>query len=81
KTTADKTKSIGVTWSINKVNEDGSIPDGNEFYITGKGVENGKLTMQAHHLAELNLVGASTSDKVTWWSDSAAVAVSGTGTV
>ncbi len=81
KTTADKTKSIGVTWSINKVNEDGSIPDGNEFYITGKGVENGKLTMQAHHLAELNLVGASTSDKVTWWSDSAAVAVSDTGTV
>ena len=81
KTTADKTKSIGVTWSINKVNEDGSIPDGNEFYITGKGVENGKLTMQAHHLAELNLVGASTSDKVTWWSASAAVAVSGTGTV
>ena len=81
KTTADKTKSIGVTWSINKVNEDGSIPDGNEFYITGKGVENGKLTMQAHHLAELNLVGASTSDKATWWSDSAAVAVSGTGTV
>ena len=81
KTTADKTKSIGVAWSINKVNEDGSIPDGNEFYITGKGVENGKLTMQARHLAELNLVGASTSDKVTWWSDSAAVAVSGTGTV
>ena len=81
KTTADKTKAIGVTWSINKVNEDGSIPDGNEFYITGKGVENGKLTMQARHLAELNLVGAGTSDKVTWWSDSAAVAVSGTGTV
>ena len=81
RTTADKTKSIGVAWSINKVNEDGSIPDGNEFYITGKGVENGKLTMQARHLAELNLVGASTSDKVTWWSDSAAVAVSGTGTV
>ena len=81
KTTADKTKAIGVAWSINKVNEDGSIPDGNEFYITGKGVENGKLTMQARHLAELSLVGAGTSDKVTWWSDSAVVAVSGTGTV
>ena len=42
---------------------------------------NGKLTMQAHHLNELYLVGANTSDKATWWSDSAAIAVSGAGVV
>ncbi|RGJ41947.1 hypothetical protein DXD60_06680 [Bifidobacterium adolescentis] len=81
KATADRTKSLGVAWNTSKVNEDGTIPDDSEISISGKGVVNGKLTMQAHHLNELYLVGANTSDKATWWSDSAAIAVSGAGVV
>ena len=80
RTTADKTKTIGVTWSNNKVNEDGSIPDGSDVSITGPGVEDGKLTLSSGSLVQLSVAG--TSSKVDmWWSDGAAVAVSGAGDV
>ena len=78
KTTADKTKAIGVAWSVSTVNENGVPPV--TLAITGDGVSNGKLTLSAGSLARLSVSG--TSSKVDmWWSDGAAVAVSGTGTV
>ena len=78
KTTADKTKSIGVAWDVATVNENGVPPS--TLAITGDGVVNGKLTLSAGSLAQLSVSG--TSSKVDmWWSDGAAVAVSGTGTV
>ena len=78
KTTADKTKSIGVAWDVATVNENGVPPS--TLAITGDGVVNGKLTLSAGSLAQLSVSG--TSSKVgMWWSDGAAVAVSGTGTV
>ena len=78
KTTADKTKSIGVAWDVATVNENGVPPS--TLAITGDGVVNGKLTLSAGSLAQLSVSG--TSSKVDmWWSDVAAVAVSGTGTV
>ena len=78
KTTADKTKSIGVAWDVATVNENGVPPS--TLAITGDGVVNGKLTLSDGSLAQLSVSG--TSSKVgMWWSDGAAVAVSGTGTV
>ena len=78
RTTADKTKSIGVAWDVATVNENGVPPS--TLAITGDGVVNGKLTLSAGSLAQLSISG--TSSKVDmWWSDGAAVAVSGTGTV
>ena len=78
KTTADKTKAIGVAWSVSTVNENGVPPV--TLAITGDGVSNGKLTLSAGSLAQLAVSG--TSSKVDmWWSDGGAVAVSGTGTV
>ena len=78
KATADKTKAIGVAWSVSTVNENGVPPV--TLAITGDGVSNGKLTLSAGSLAQLAVSG--TSSKVDmWWSDGAAVAVSGTGTV
>ena len=50
------------------------------FAITGDGVSNGKLTIQKGQLANLSVKGA-TGDPDMWWSDGAAVAVSGTGVV
>ena len=78
KTTADKTKTVGVAWDVNTVNEDGTVPV--TFAITGDGVSNGKLTIQKGQLANLSVKGAA-GDPDMWWSDGAAVAVSGTGVV
>ena len=78
KTTADKAKTVGVAWNVNTVNEDGTVPV--TFAITGDGVSNGKLTIQKGQLANLSVKGA-TGDPDMWWSDGAAVAVSGTGVV
>ncbi len=78
KTTADKAKTVGVAWDVNIVNEDGTVPV--TFAITGDGVSNGKLTIQKGQLANLSVKGA-TGDPDMWWSDGAAVAVSGTGVV
>ena len=78
KTTADKAKTVGVAWDVNTVNEDGTVPV--TFAITGDGVSNGKLTIQKGQLANLSVKGA-TGDPDMWWSDGAAVAVSGTGVV
>ena len=83
KSKADKTKALGVSWTSDKVNEDGTIPDDSAISISGKGVADGKLSIQKGNLAELYVIGtqdATPSDAV-WWSDGAAVAVSGTGTV
>ena len=83
KSKADKTKALGVAWTSGKVNEDGTIPDDSAISISGKGVADGKLSIQKGNLAELYVIGtqdATPSDAV-WWSDGAAVAVSGTGTV
>ena len=83
KSKADKTKALGVSWTSGKVNEDGTIPDDSAISISGKGVTDGKLSIQKGNLAELYVIGtqdATPSDAV-WWSDGAAVAVSGTGTV
>ena len=83
KSKADKTKALGVSWTSGKVNEDGTIPDDSAISISGKGVADGKLSIQKGNLAELYVIGtqdATPSDAV-WWSDGAAVAVSGTGTV
>ena len=83
KSKADKTKALGVSWTSGKVNEDGTIPDDSTISISGKGVADGKLSIQKGNLAELYVIGtqdATPSDAV-WWSDGAAVAVSGTGTV
>ena len=83
KSKADKTKELGVSWTSGKVNEDGTIPDDSAISISGKGVADGKLSIQKGNLAELYVIGtqdATPSDAV-WWSDGAAVAVSGTGTV
>ena len=83
KSKADKTKALGVSWTSGKVNEDGTIPDDSAISISGKGVADGKLSIQKGNLAELYVIGtqdAIPSDAV-WWSDGAAVAVSGTGTV
>ena len=83
KSKADKTKALGVSWASGKVNEDGTIPDDSAISISGKGVADGKLSIQKGNLAELYVIGtqdATPSDAV-WWSDGAAVAVSGTGTV
>ena len=83
KSKADKTKALGVSWTSGKVNEDGTIPDDSAISISGKGVAEGKLSIQKGNLAELDVIGtqdATPSDAV-WWSDGAAVAVSGTGTV
>ena len=80
---ADKTKALGVSWTSGKVNEDGTIPDDSAISISGKGVADGKLSIQKGNLAELYVIGtqdATPSDAV-WWSDGAAVTVSGTGTV
>lgn len=65
------------------MNEDGTIPDDSAISISGKGVADGKLSIQKGNLAELYVIGtqdATPSDAV-WWSDGAAVAVSGIGTV
>ena len=78
KTTADKANTVGVAWDVNTVNEDGTVPV--TFAITGDGVSNGKLTIQKGQLANLSVKGA-TGDPDMWWSDGAAVAVSGTGVV
>ena len=78
KTTADKAKTVGVAWDVNTVNEDGTVPV--TFAITGDGVSNGKLTIQKGQLANLSVKGAA-GDPDMWWSDGAAVAVSGTGVV
>ena len=78
KATADKAKTVGVAWDVNTVNEDGTVPV--TFAITGDGVSNGKLTIQKGQLANLSVKGA-TGDPDMWWSDGAAVAVSGTGVV
>ena len=83
KSKADKTKALGVSWTSGRVNEDGTIPDDSAISISGKGVADGKLSIQKGNLAELYVIGtqdATPSDAV-WWSDGAAVAVSGTGTV
>ena len=83
KSKADKTKALGVSWTSGKVNEDGTIPDDSAISISGKGVADGKLSIQKGNLAELYVIGtqdATPSDAV-WWSDGTAVAVSGTGTV
>ena len=83
KSKADKTKALGVSWTSGKVNEDGTIPDDSAISISGKGVADGKLSIQKGNLAELYVIGtqdATPSDAV-WWSDGASVAVSGTGTV
>ncbi|MFR2983811.1 MAG: alpha-amylase family glycosyl hydrolase [Bifidobacterium pseudocatenulatum] len=83
KSKADKTKALGVSWTSGKVNEDGTIPDDSAISISGKGVADGKLSIQKGNLAELYVIGtqdATPSDAV-WWSDGAAVAASGTGTV
>ena len=83
KSKADKTKALGVSWTSGKVNEDGTIPDDSAISISGKGVADGKLSIQKGNLAELYVIGtqdATPSDAV-WWSDGAAVAVSGIGTV
>ena len=83
KSKADKTKALGVSWTSDKVNEDGTIPDDSAISISGKGVADGKLSIRKGNLAELYVIGtqdATPSDAV-WWSDGAAVAVSGTGTV
>ena len=83
KSKADKTKALGVSWTSGKVNEDGTIPDDSAISISGKGVADGKLSIQKGNLTELYVIGtqdATPSDAV-WWSDGAAVAVSGTGTV
>ena len=83
KSKADKTKALGVSWTSGKVNEDGTIPDDSAISISGKGVADGKLSIQKGNLAEFYVIGtqdATPSDAV-WWSDGAAVAVSGTGTV
>ena len=83
KSKADKTKALGVSWTSGKVNEDGTIPDDSAISISGKGVADGKLSIQKGNLAELYVIGtqdATPSDAV-WWSNGAAVAVSGTGTV
>ena len=83
KSKADKTKALGVSWTSGKVNEDGTIPDDSAISISGKGVADGKLSIQKGNLAELYVIGtqdATPSDAV-WWSDGAAMAVSGTGTV
>ena len=83
KSKADKTKALGVSWTSGKVNEDGTIPDDSAISISGKGVADGKLSIQKGNLAELYVIGtqdATPSDAV-WWSNGAAVAVSGIGTV
>ena len=83
KSKADKTKALGVSWTSDKVNEDGTIPDDSAISISGKGVADGKLSIRKGNLAELYVIGtqdATPSDAV-WWSDGAAVAVSGIGTV
>ena len=78
KSTADGTKSLGVAWNTSKTNEDGVPPV--TLSITGAGVKDGKLTLSVGSLAQLSVVGSS-SKAGMWWSDGAAVAVSGTGTV
>ena len=67
-----------MAWDVNTVNEDGTVPV--TFAITGDGVSNGKLTIQKGQLANLSVKGAA-GDPDMWWSDGAAVAVSGTGVV
>ena len=83
KSKADKTKALGVSWTSGKVNEDGTIPDDSAISISGKGVADGKLSIQKGNLAELYVIGTqdTTPSDAVWWSDGAAVAVSGTGTV
>ena len=50
KSKADKTKAIGVSWTYDKVNEDGTIPDDSAISISGKGVADGKLSIQKGNL-------------------------------
>ena len=78
KTTADRTKSIGVAWDSSTVNEDGVPPV--SLSITGAGVKDGELSLSAGSLAQLSVAGSSSKADM-WWSDGAAVAVSGTGNV
>ena len=78
KSTADGTKSLGVAWNTSKTNEDGVPPV--TLSITGAGVKDGKFTLSVGSLAQLSVAGSS-SKAGMWWSDGAAVAVSGTGNV
>ena len=78
KTTADEAKSIGVAWDIPTVNENGVPPTA--AAITGDEVVNGKLVLKASDIANLSITGTDAKPSM-WWSDGAAVAVSGTGTV
>ena len=78
KATADRTKSLGVAWNVSTVNEDGVPPV--SLSITGVGVKDGELSLSAGSLAQLSVAGSSSKADM-WWSDGAAVAVSGTGNV
>ncbi|MFR7775925.1 MAG: carbohydrate-binding module family 20 domain-containing protein, partial [Bifidobacterium adolescentis] len=78
KSTADRTKSLGVAWNVSTVNEDGVPPV--SLSITGAGVKDGELSLSAGSLAQLSVAGSSSKADM-WWSDGAAVAVSGTGNV
>ena len=78
KATADRTKSLGVAWNVSTVNEDGVPPV--SLSITGAGVKDGELSLSAGSLAQLSVAGSSSKADM-WWSDGAAVAVSGTGNV
>ena len=78
KATADRTKSIGVAWDSSTVDENGVPPV--TLSITGAGVKDGRLSLSAGSLAQLSVAGSSSKADM-WWSDGAAVAVSGTGNV
>nr|AIA94889.1 CAZy families GH13/CBM20 protein [uncultured Bifidobacterium sp.] len=78
KTTADRSKTLGVAWDVSTVNEDGTVPV--SFSISGDGVQDGRLSMKKGQLVALSVRGVS-GDPDMWWSDGAAVAVSGTGVV
>ena len=65
KSKADKTKALGVSWTSGKVNEDGTIPDDSAISISGKGVADGKLSIQKGNLAELYVIAPRTPPRPT----------------
>ena len=67
-----------MAWNVSTVNEDGVPPV--SLSITGAGVKDGELSLSAGSLAQLSVAGSSSKADM-WWSDGAAVAVSGTGNV
>ncbi|MCF2561229.1 Ig-like domain-containing protein [Bifidobacterium boum] len=78
KVTADKSKTLGVAWGVSTVNEDGTVPV--SLSIAGEGVRGGRLSIAKGQLVALSAEGISDEPDM-WWSDGAAVAVSGTGVV